>query len=229
MGPRPRGPPGGCANKLPAAINPAISTFAFIDASWRSGSDAFLVPRYRSIARTGRKVPEILPRLSWRLVRWRRGSGKMDGMRTVLASILALGLLSAAEIKLGKPLTVKEPMPLATLLAHPDDYVGKTVQVKGKIVEVCQMMGCWMDLTNDAGQKLRIKVNDGEIDFPKDAAGKMAVAEGRFTKSELTKEQAIARAREEAEEKGKAFDAASVQGPVTVYQIQGSGALILTN
>ena len=153
----------------------------------------------------------------------------MDGMRTVLASILALGLLSAAEIKLGKPLTVKEPMPLATLLAHPEDYVGKTVQVKGKIVEVCQMMGCWMDLTNDAGQKLRIKVNDGEIDFPKDAAGKMAVAEGKFTKSELTKEQAIARAREEAEEKGKVFDAASVQGPVTVYQIQGSGALILTN
>jgi len=153
----------------------------------------------------------------------------MDGMRTVLASILALGLLSAAEIKLGKPLTLKEPMPLATLLAQPDEYAGKTVQVKGRIVEVCQMMGCWMDLTNDAGQKLRIKVNDGEIDFPKDAAGRMAVAEGKFTKSELTKEQAIARAREEAEEKGKAFDAASVHGPITVYQIQGSGALILTN
>jgi Domain of unknown function (DUF4920) len=90
-------------------------------------------------------------------------------------------------------------------------------------------MGCWMDLTNDAGQKLRIKVNDGEIEFPKDVAGKMAVAEGKFTKSELTKEQAIARAREEAEEKGKTFDAASVRGPITVYQIQGSGALILTD
>lgn len=153
----------------------------------------------------------------------------MERMRIVLASILALGLLSAAEIKLGKPLTVKEPMPLATLLAHPDDYVGKTVQVKGKIVEVCQMMGCWMDLTNDAGQKLRIQVNDGEIDFPKDGAGKMAVAEGKFTKSELTKEQAIARAKEEAEEKGKTFDPASGPGPITVYQIQGSGAVILSN
>jgi hypothetical protein len=150
-------------------------------------------------------------------------------MRILLASILALGLLSAVEIKLGKPLTAKDPMPLATLLAHPDDYVGKTVQVKGKIVEVCQMMGCWMDLTNDAGQKLRIKVEDGEIVFPKDSAGKVAVAEGKFTKSELTKEQAIASAKEEAEEKGKKFDPASVKGPVTVYQIQGSGALILGN
>ena len=150
-------------------------------------------------------------------------------MRIVLASLLAAGLLSAADLKLGKPLTVKEPMPLATLLAHADDYVGKTVQVKGKIVEVCQMMGCWMDLTNDAGQKLRIKVNDGEIDFPKDGVGKVAVAEGKLTKSELTKEQATARAKEEAEEKGKPFDPASAPGPVTVYQIQGSGAWILGN
>jgi hypothetical protein len=148
-------------------------------------------------------------------------------MRYLIASLLAMGLLSAAENKLGKPLTVKEPMPLATLLAHPDDYVGKTVQVKGKIVEVCQMMGCWLDLTNDQGQKLRIKVNDGEIVFPKDSAGSVAVAEGKFTKTELTKEQAIARAKEEAEEKGAKFDPASVKGPATIYQIQGSGAIIL--
>ena len=148
-------------------------------------------------------------------------------MRLLIASILALGSLSAAEIKLGKPLAVKEPMPLATLLAKPGDFVGKTVQVKGKITEVCQMMGCWIDLTNEEGQKLRIKVNDGEIEFPKDAAGKMAVAEGQFNKLELTKEQAVARAKEEAEEKGRKFDPASVKGPMTIYQIQGTGAVIL--
>ena len=150
-------------------------------------------------------------------------------MRILLASLLALGLLSAAEIKLGKPLAVKEPMPLATLLAHPADYVGKTVQVKGKIVEVCQEMGCWLELANDAGQKLRVKVNDGEIVFPKDGAGKEVVAEGKFTKSELTKEQAMERAREDAKDKGKAFDAAAFTGPQTVYQIQGSGAVIFSN
>jgi hypothetical protein len=86
-----------------------------------------------------------------------------------------------------------------------------------------------MDLTNDQGQKLRIKVNDGEIEFPKDSAGKMAVAEGRFDKLELTKEQAAARAEEEAKDKGKKFDPATVKGPMTTYQIQGSGAVIFTN
>jgi hypothetical protein len=138
-------------------------------------------------------------------------------------------MVSAADIKLGKPLTAKESMPTATVLAHPDNYVGKTVQVKGRIADVCQMMGCWMDLTNDAGQKLRIKVNDGEIEFPKNGAGKMAVVEGKLSKSELTKEQAIARAKEVAEDRGKAFDPASVTGPQTIYQIEGTGAVILNN
>ena len=150
-------------------------------------------------------------------------------MRTVLASILALGLLSAAEIKLGKPLTVKEPLTVTAVLAKPADYVGKTVAVKGKIAAVCQEMGCWIELSNDAGQILKVKVNDGDIVFPKDGAGKMAIAEGKLTKSELTKEQAIDRAKEEAKDKGKTFDAASITGPQTVYQIQGTGAIILTN
>ena len=159
----------------------------------------------------------------------RRAEDNSSDMRLLITAAFAVSLLSAAEIKLGKPLTVNEPIPLATLLAKPADYVGKTVQVKGKITEVCQMMGCWLDLTNDEGQKLRIKVNDGEIEFPKDAAGKMAVAEGQFNKLELTREQAAARAEEEAKEKGKKFDPASVKGPVTIYQVQGAGAVIFGN
>ena len=148
-------------------------------------------------------------------------------MRLLCAALAATALLCAADLKLGKPLTVKEPMPLATLMAKPDVYIGKTVQVKGKIAEVCEMMGCWMDLVNDEGQKLRIKVNDGEIEFPKNSSGKMAIAEGQFNKLELSKEQAIERAKEEAADKNRKFDAASVKGPVTIYQIQGAGAVIL--
>jgi hypothetical protein len=147
-------------------------------------------------------------------------------MKILFAILAAASLLGAAEIKLGKPLSVKEPVSIATLLAHPDDYAGKTVQVKGKITEVCQMMGCWMDLVGDGGQKIRIKVNDGEIVFPKDASGKAAVAEGRFTKTVLTRDQAVAQAEEEAQETGRKFDPASVKSGMTLYQIQGTGAVI---
>ena len=151
-------------------------------------------------------------------------------MRTLLATFVSIftaaGLISAAEVKLGKPLTVKDPVSIATLVSHAGDYVGKTVQVKGKIAEVCQMMGCWMELTNDDGQKVRIKVEDGEIVFPKDSAGKEAVAEGKFARIELTREQAVAQAKEAAEEAGRKFDPASVKGGATIYQIQGTGAVI---
>ena len=143
-------------------------------------------------------------------------------MKLLFAILAAAGLLSAAELKLGKPLTVKEAMPLATLVAHADDYVGKTVQVQGKIAAVCQMMGCWMELTNDAGQSIHIKVEDGDIVFPKDSAGKVAIAEGKFTKTELTREQAVARAKEA----GRKFDPAKIKGGMTLYQIEGTGAVI---
>jgi len=149
-------------------------------------------------------------------------------MKIAFALLVTMTALSAAEVKLGKPLTVKEPMPLATLLAHADDYVGKTVQVRGKITEVCQMMGCWMELT-DAGKRVRIKVEDGDIVFPKDSAGKVALAEGKLTKKELTREQAVAQAKEEAEENGRKFDPAKVKGPMTLYQIDGTGAVIESN
>jgi hypothetical protein len=147
-------------------------------------------------------------------------------MKIAFALLAAVTLLSAADLKLGKPLAVAEPMPLSTLVAHADDYVGKTVQVKGKITAVCQMMGCWMELTNDEGQHVRIKVEDGDIVFPKDSAGKTAIAEGKFTKTVLTREQAVAQAKEEAADNGRKFDPAKVKGGMTLYQIEGTGALI---
>jgi hypothetical protein len=147
-------------------------------------------------------------------------------MKIVLAVLAAASLLCAAEIKLGKPLAAKSPIPLATLMAHADDYVGKTVQVQGKITAVCQMMGCWMELTNEAGQMVRIKVEDGVIVFPKDSAGKMAIAEGKFTKTVLTREQAVAAAKEAAEESGRKFDPSKVKSGATLYEIAGTGAVI---
>lgn len=140
---------------------------------------------------------------------------------------LALAVLGAGtELKLGKPLSNGKPVPVATLLASPDTYVGKTVQVKGKITQVCQMMGCWMNI-DSGGKSIRIKVDDGQLEFPKDSAGRTAIAEGKLTKSELTREQAIAQAKHEADEMHRKFDAAKVKGPLTKFQIEGTGAVLL--
>lgn len=142
--------------------------------------------------------------------------------------LMAVACAGAAELKLGKPLTLKEPTPIPTLVADPAPYNGKVVQVKGKVTEVCQMAGCWMAITDTAsGKMVRIKVNDGDIVFPKDAPGKVAIAEGKLSKIEMNKEQTVAYLQHQAEENGKKFDAASVKEGMTLIQLAGLGAVIL--
>ncbi len=152
-------------------------------------------------------------------------------MKLIASAALPLSFLAAlafgADQKLGAPLTAKEAMPLAALFASPGPLVGKTVQVKGKVTEVCEAMGCWMNLTDDQGHLLRIKVDDGgDIVFPKDSIGKTAIAEGKLEKNEMTREQVIAAAKEEAAESGRKFNPSSIKSGKTVYQLAGTGALI---
>ena len=151
----------------------------------------------------------------------------MSGMRILTISLLLASGALAADQKLGKPLALGETTPLAQIEAHPEKYVGKLVQVRGRVSEVCQAMGCWMNIVDPVGERsIRIKVNDGEIVFPESAVGKMAVAEGRLVKLELTREEAVAQAQHEAEEQGRKFDPKSIRKGVTMYMLQGAGAVI---
>lgn len=127
----------------------------------------------------------------------------------------------------GEPLTGTDTIPISELLAGPEPYLGKTVRVEGVVTGVCKKRGCWMSLASDQEfQELRIKVDDGVIVFPVEAKGRRAVAEGVFTRVELTLEQTLARARHHAEEHGEEFDPASVTEPLSFYQIKGTGAVI---
>jgi hypothetical protein len=129
--------------------------------------------------------------------------------------------------KFGKDLTLNETVKISTLMENMPQYVGKTVLVEGKIVEVCAKRGCWMELASDKEfQKIKIKVDDGEIVFPMTAKGKTAMAEGVVQAIELTQENALKYYEHQAEEKGEKFDPATITGPVTIYQIKGTGAII---
>ena len=144
--------------------------------------------------------------------------------------IITLTLTSAvwADSRLGQPLSLDHASTIPQVLQSAADLTGKIVQVKGKITEVCQMMGCWMALADpsDSTKTIRIQVKDGDIVFPKDSAGKIATAEGVLTKQELTRDQVIAKAKHEAEEQGRKFDPKKVKQGATYYEIQGTGAVI---
>ena len=144
------------------------------------------------------------------------------------AALLPAVVLASEPIRLGKALTTtREPLAVSRILAKPEPLVGKTVQVRGRVTEVCQMAGCWMALADlETTKVLRVKVNDGDIVFPKESVGRIAVAEGKLARFSLTKDQAVDMARHEAEEQGRKFNPASVKSGAVIYQIQGSGAVI---
>ena len=142
------------------------------------------------------------------------------GLILLAAGSLAVGADSGT--KYGKGVTLANATPIADLLAKPADYVGKAVRVDGIVTGVCEMRGCWIQVSE--GQKgVRLKVEDGVIVFPMSAMGKKASAEGVFEAIHISEEQAKAMAKEHAKEGAKS-DSPYKAG--TSYQLRGSGAVI---
>lgn len=158
----------------------------------------------------------------------------MNARAVVLAGalLLSIGGLAGAgqEVVVGKGVEVAEATSMARILADPDAWVGKTVRIEGRVLDVCPMKGCWMELeeTGPAGNgRLRVKVEDGVMVFPVTAKGKLAVAEGKVEAIPMSREQYVRWLAHLAEERGEAFDASTVgEGPFRVLQIQGTGARI---
>lgn len=129
--------------------------------------------------------------------------------------------------KYGTALSINEASKVSAILSEPESYLGKKVLIEGPVLEVCAKQGCWLEIASDqAEQKIKVKVNDGEIVFPMTAKGKIAKVEGEVYKIELSLEEAVGYQKHLAEEQGVAFDSTSVTGPMTIYQLKGLGAEI---
>jgi hypothetical protein len=148
--------------------------------------------------------------------------------RIFLTLIIGLSIfsLSFGQEKLGKEITLTEKTEISEIKNSPEEYLGKKVLVEGEIISVCQHAGCWIEVADEEGDKIRVKVKDGEIVFPKDGAGRTAVVEGEVYKIELDEEEAKDFLEHMAEESNQEFDPSTVKGPMTIYQIKGSGAVI---
>lgn len=160
----------------------------------------------------------------------------MIGRALILTLALGLGLtagltadLAAGEPQvLGKGVTLDKATPVSKILADPEGFSGKAVRVEGEVLEVCAMAGCWMELKEaESGAKIRIKVDDGVIVFPKDAKGRTAVAEGTVELIPMSRESYIDWQKHIADEQGYDFDPKTVgEGPFRVVQLKGTGARI---
>jgi hypothetical protein len=146
-------------------------------------------------------------------------------MKTLFAAVLALTLSAAAgavdETKLGAGVTIKDATPIPLIVKSPKDYVGKTVRIDGLATAVCQEMGCWMAVADNAktdAPTIRLKVeHEGAIVFPMSAKGKHVSAEGVFEAIGGADEHANEASREHAKQDPRAS---------TAYQIKATGAVI---
>jgi len=80
-------------------------------------------------------------------------------------------------------------VPLATVLASPDDYTKNAVVVEGTISNACERKGCWMQL-GAGDQSVRVTFKDYGFFVPLDSKGMKARAEGVTTVKKLSKAEA---------------------------------------
>lgn len=145
----------------------------------------------------------------------------------VLFLVLVLSLSAADKKKFGKELTLKEKIKISAIIADPDTYNGKRVQVEGAIVGVCEKRGCWIKISSDKEfESIRFKVEDGVIVFPMEIKGQNVIAEGVVSVKKVSKEDLIKQGEKHAKEEGTTFDPSTIKGPQVTIQLNGEGAVV---
>jgi hypothetical protein len=85
--------------------------------------------------------------------------------------------------KVGDPISTSAPVvALADLMKNPDAYKGKSFVTTGTVTAVCQEMGCWMEIKDDATEA-HIKMAGEKFSVPKTSAGKKARVQGTIVDS----------------------------------------------
>ncbi len=139
--------------------------------------------------------------------------------------LLAAGTAMAGEsTKYGEGVSLEKAVSIEQLLASPADYLGQEVRVDGTITGMCKKRGCWMQVTDEKGNGVRIKVEDGVIVFPATSMGHTASAQGVFEGVPVAAQAKKHEGKEHEGEKHESCDS-KPQGEM-VYFIKGTGAVI---
>ena len=70
-----------------------------------------------------------------------------------MKALIATALLCCTPAAIAEPANVygqgvdlEETTSIASILADPDAYIGKTVRVEGGVLDVCPRKGCWIEI-----------------------------------------------------------------------------------
>ncbi len=102
------------------------------------------------------------------------------------SSSAAAAPTGAAEgaLRLGAPIEASATkVALSDVAKSPNAYVGKTFATTGTVTAVCQHMGCWMEIKDDASEA-HIKMAGHAFFVPKTASGRKARVLAKLVKAD---------------------------------------------
>jgi len=100
-------------------------------------------------------------------------------------------------------------------------YNGK---VTGKVVEVCQAMGCWVKLQKTDGSTILVKAKDHGFTMPKDIEGKNVIVDGEANATEISEKMR----KHYAQDAGKSKDEIEkIKGSSKELTISANGVKVI--
>jgi hypothetical protein len=137
-------------------------------------------------------------------------------MRSVLGLLLCLVSTLAVAERYGAPITATNAVPLQTALEQLDEVPVAKVLVLSKVDKVCTVKGCWIGLTNAAGD-VRVTFKDYAFFVPPTLIGKTVLVAGTLEKVTMSLEDSKHYAKDAGEDPSK------VTVPRVEYRIVATG------
>jgi hypothetical protein len=160
-------------------------------------------------------------------------------MKKILLSIFALAILAACNSPKTETQTVEivkgtavfgdsikndQVIELASIQTEMKGESKKDMKIKGVVKEVCQEKGCWMTMTLNNGDEMRVTFKDYKIFVPKDLGGKEVVLDG-FAYTDTT---SVEKLRHYAKDGGKSeAEIAAITSPKVQLAFEAKGVVVM--
>lgn len=123
----------------------------------------------------------------------------------------------------GAKITEEGAIPSTELMAKMEGKDSLNIKVSGKIEDVCQKKGCWMNVAIDNDNSVFVKFKDYAFFVPKDATGKDVIIEG-IAFIDTTSIEELRHYAEDAGEPSSVIDA--ITEPEIGYNFMASGIIV---
>jgi hypothetical protein len=143
----------------------------------------------------------------------------MKRVRLACALVLCSIATFAAAEQYGEPIKGTTPMSLKAAIQQLDSKPKADVLIESKVDAVCVVKGCWMALTDTAGD-VRVTFKDYGFFVPSSIIGKTVLVEGTIEKVVMSLEDTKHYVRDAG------GDPSTVTQPRTEYRIVASGVRV---